>query len=184
MPNKKTTILDVLNKQKTDSVRRSAQHGSAKWLENQMKKLGKDSKKSLPTVGKMFLYVYDPKGKAELPVFDSHPLVMPFRLVNNGFLGINYHYLNPRIRAVMLDKLIEISGNKHMTDNSKLKLSWSLMQTAATQKWAEAAVHRYLYSHIKTPLTLIPQSDWSAVAQLPLARFHGMSNASVYRRLK
>ena len=37
------------------------------------------------TVGRMYLFMYDPKMKEELPYYDRFPLIFPFRRVKGGF---------------------------------------------------------------------------------------------------
>jgi len=175
----KQSITDVLGGLKKDTIRRNAAR-SESWLKNKIKLANKAHVKSLPTVGKMFLYAYDPKGKVELPFYDKFPLVMPFSMNSTGFIGINFHYLPPRLRVVLLDKLIAISGNKNTSDNAKLKLSWNLLKAASAHKLVAPTVHRYLYSHMRTQLAMIPQSEWHNTVTLPLARFAKKSNAYVY----
>jgi len=180
----KTTILGALSNLKSDSVRRAAQHTSSKWFTNKLKMVGKDRKRSLPTVGKMFLFHYSAKHKDTLEVWDANPIIIPFNMDSKSIWAINLHYAPPRMRAVVLDKLMSVAENKNMSDNTKLKVSWSILQNVVSHKLAAAMVHRYLYTHIKSSLVLIPASEWKETAMLPLAKFHGLSNQSVYRKLR
>ena len=54
-----------------------------------------ESRRSTVRVGQMFLFAYDAKHKDTLPYYDRYPLIFPFKKVNDGFLGINMHYLPP-----------------------------------------------------------------------------------------
>ena len=45
-------------------------------------------------VGKMYMFTYDPKWKADLPYYDTVPLVVIAEPTAQGFSGINFHYLH------------------------------------------------------------------------------------------
>ena len=57
--------------------------------------------------GKLFCFYYDPKGKADLPYYDRFPLVLVLEKYNDGFLGLNLHYLPIKYRVAFLDKLLQ-----------------------------------------------------------------------------
>jgi hypothetical protein len=63
------------------------------------------------SIGKMYSFVYDPKTKEQLPYYDIYPLVFPIEYYNDGFLGINLHYLPPVLRARLMDALYETINN-------------------------------------------------------------------------
>ena len=58
-----------------------------------------------PIYGLMNLMYYDPKLKESLPYYDVFPLVIPIRKLNDGFIGINFHYLSIPLRLGLLEKL-------------------------------------------------------------------------------
>jgi len=177
--NNKQSIANVLGGLKKDTIRRNAARSEA-WLKNKINKVDKEHKKNIPTVGKMSLFLYDPKGKDTLPFYDKFPLVIPFSMSSRSMTGINFHYLPPRLRVVLLDKLIAISGLKHASDNAKMKLSWNMLKAASVHKLVAPTVHMYLYSHMRSQLAMIPQSEWHNTVTLPLARFAKKSNVYVY----
>ena len=57
--------------------------------------------------GKLFCFYYDPKGKDDLPYYDRFPLILVLEKYNDGFLGLNLHYLPIRYRVAFLDKLLQ-----------------------------------------------------------------------------
>jgi len=83
------------------------------------------------TVGRMYLFMYDPKMKDDLPYYDRFPLIFPFKRVNGGFYGINMHYLPHVLRAKLMDSLYTLSNNKNNDDSTKLKLSYNLLNNAS-----------------------------------------------------
>ena len=44
-------------------------------------------------IGRLNMFLYDPKYKDKLPYYDVFPLVLPIQRYSDGFLGINFHYL-------------------------------------------------------------------------------------------
>ena len=62
-----------------------------------------DAKRISPRafVGRMYFYHYDPKYKDTLPVWDKFPLVIPMEMYDDGFLGLNIHYLDPYSRLAL-----------------------------------------------------------------------------------
>ena len=68
--------------------------------------------------GKMYMFFYDPKTKDKLKYYDRFPLVIPFRVIRGGFLGLNLHYLPIKYRIAFLDKLLDMAQyNKMMKLN-------------------------------------------------------------------
>ena len=59
----------------------------------------KIGKKTKVDIGSMYLFRYDAKFKDKLPYFDAFPLCLPFEPTNNGFWGINLHYLPYLLRV-------------------------------------------------------------------------------------
>ena len=70
-----------------------------------------ESMVSTSVLGKMYFYSYDPKWKNDLPWYDTFPLVFPIEKYNNGFLGLNFHYLAPKDRAILMDQLKAFANN-------------------------------------------------------------------------
>lgn len=122
-------------------------------------------------LGKMYFYVYDPKLKAKLPLYDKLPLVIPIGYYKDGFLGMNLHYLPPTARHAFLRELIKIGGNPNLNDTTKLKLNYTLLKSVAKDKHFKPTIHRYLYSHIRSQIQIIHPEEWDAVIFLPTARW-------------
>ena len=55
------------------------------------------------------MFVYSPKLRNKLPYYDTFPLVLPLKNYNNGFLGLNFHYLPYALRLRLLDAAVEMT---------------------------------------------------------------------------
>ena len=60
-------------------------------------------------IGGMYFFLYDPKTKEELPYYDRFPLVIPLKREDDGFLGLNLHYLPVPYRIRLLRKLLPLA---------------------------------------------------------------------------
>lgn len=133
------------------------------------------------TVGRMYLFMYDPKTKEDLPYYDRFPLIFPFRRVQGGFYGINMHYLPHMLRAKLMDNLYSLANNQNNDDTTKLRLSYALLNKAAKFKYFSPCVKHYLNSHVKTRFLWVPSDQWETALFLPLERFQGATKQQVWR---
>jgi len=123
-------------------------------------------------IGKMYFFAYDPKMKKTLPMYDRFPLVFPIEPYNDGFLGLNLHYLNPGERAWLLNKLKDFRNNSKFNTTTRLKLSYDLL--ASTKKLASVSrpcVQRYLFSHVRSKFIEMTTEEWDQAIGLPVAQF-------------
>lgn len=141
-------------------------------------------KKSI-TPGRMTFFQYDPIHKATLPVYDRFPLVFAWDVWKGGngkfgyagktyFIGINLHYLPPKLRFVVMKALLTLRTNKKSSyrKNSTLgRLSWAALQRMSESKYFEHSVKIYRMDHVKTTFIEIPSQSWEIAAFLPVARF-------------
>mgnify|MGYP001355115999 FL=1 len=105
----------------------------------------------------MAAYFYDPKTKQQMKYYDRFPLIMCVQMYNNGFLGLNFHYLPPMLRANLMDNL----------DKAK-SLNWKALIKI---KQIKPTVKRYLWSHISSKVVLIDDDEKNIALFLPTERF-------------
>jgi hypothetical protein len=159
------------------------------WLRAKVKELtptsralmaDRDRLKSNSTIGKMYFYFYDPKTKDTLPYYDRFPLVIPIESYKDGFLGLNLHYIHPKQRLILLDKLSETATNDKFDSKTKLKVSYSYLAGASRAFEATPCIKRYLYSHIQSRFLEISADEWDIAAMLPVETFVGATTSKVY----
>lgn len=133
------------------------------------------------SIGMMYFFVYDPKTKEELPYYDRLPLVFPIEMYSDGFLGLNLHYLAPNYRAILLDKLTDVSTNKKFDDKTRLRLSYDLLNGSRKYKLFEPCLKRYLYNHMRSRFIKIEANEWDIAIYLPVERFVKAKKETVYK---
>jgi hypothetical protein len=118
-------------------------------------------------VGKMYFFHYDAKHKTTLPVWDKFPLVIPMETYDDGFLGLNLHYLDPYSRLVLLDRLHDFINNDKYDDTTKFRLSYDLLSKSRRYRLINECVKRYLFSHIQSSMIYIEPDNWETAIFLP-----------------
>ena len=113
------------------------------WLQRQIKKLIKtpaqilrlkDRMESMVRPGMMYLFRYHPQGKKTLSYYDTYPQVFPLKKGKGGFLGLNLHYLSPKLRGIFLTKLLRKVSNSKFDETTKLRISYNMLKGSATYK--------------------------------------------------
>ena len=135
-------------------------------------------------LGKMYFYSYNPKWKNELPWYDTFPLVFPIERYPDGFLGLNFHYLAPKHRAILMDQLKMFANNKKYDETTKLKLTYDMLKGFTKIKRARPTVHRYLSSKVKSQYVLVNADEWEVALFLPVERFRKASKKKVWAQSK
>lgn len=130
--------------------------------------------------GKLYMFLYDPKLKNELPYYDRFPLVFPFRKVPGGFLGLNMHYLPYQLRIKLLDKLMQFASNSKLNEATRIKYSWAMIDGVSRFNGAIPCVKHYLDDHIRSAFREVPSYDWATAMLLPVERFVGATTQQVW----
>ena len=135
---------------------------------------------SKSVLGKMYFYSYNPKWKDELPWYDTFPLVFPIERYPDGFLGLNFHYLAPKHRAILMDQLKMFANNKKYDETTKLRLSYNMLKGFTKIKRAKPTVHRYLNSKVNSKFVLVNADEWEVALFLPVERFKKANKKKVW----
>ena len=131
--------------------------------------------------GNMYMFFYDAKLKDKLPYWDQFPLVLPFRKVDGGFIGLNLHYLPYATRFKLLGALHSFATDEKLNEDTRIRVTWSIIESASRLAPAKACVKHYLYEHVQSRFLHIKYPDWVIASQLPVERFVGANKASVWR---
>jgi len=164
-------ILPSRSQESVSWFRKTAGKVSSISTDQQIRKLVPNHAVNKVMVGKMYLFGYDPKLKASLPYYDNFPLIFPFSRTKNGFMGINMHYLPLRHRAILMDNLYMLINNDKYDETTKLRLSYSVLESTSKFRYFKPCVKHYLNSHIRTRFIEVNPNEWDIALFLPLQRF-------------
>lgn len=129
-----------------------------------------------PKRGEIYSFVYDPKHKDTLPYYDTFPLVLPITQLNDGFLGLNFHYIRPKDRIYLLDAI-----RRHGKGKDKMMITWEIMAKWSGSKSAAPCLKRYLFSQMRSPLRRIQSKDIPTALLVPIERFVKANKQQVWR---
>ena len=165
---------------------------SRNWFSRQVKQLGTVNRNKLmrddaldptanPKIGDMIMYFYDPKMKNELPYYDKFPLTILVQPTKGGFQGLNLHYLSPKVRALFLDRLMDLAP-KNVTDSTRLaRLRYNTIKGANKYKEFRPCFKQYLMSQVKSRIVRVPMTDWEIAVFMPTQQFKKVKDESVWR---
>ena len=123
-------------------------------------------------VGSMYFFRYDPKLKATLPMYDKYPLAIVIDRYNDGFLGLNLHYLTRSQRSRMTGLFNDFYANKKLFNGvtGGGRSNWDLIQSATSglESFSKECVKRYLYTHVRSQLIRIDKTEYDKAVQLPI----------------
>ena len=181
------TAQSIFNKYRQDP---SIKNKTLNWFQRQVSILQKDriqpnvlvrgDSKNRPTSkilpGNLYMFFYDAKLKETLPYYDRFPLVFPYDTTENGFIGLNMHYLPYQLRVRLLDRLLTYSTNRKMDDTTRLKYSWATIRSASKMALAKPCIKQYLSNHVQSQLLRIAPENWFTAMMLPVERFTANKN--------
>jgi hypothetical protein len=183
------TIIDNVNQRLSKLGYINGSRDARTWLRTKVNSLkatpstlmsDRDRLRSQSIIGRMYFYYYDPKTKDQLKYYDKFPLVIPIERYGDGFLGLNLHYVEPKVRFILLDKLSTYTNNKMYDETTRLRLSYQTLKSASSIFEATPCIKRYLYSHVKSRFLEINANEWDIAAILPVESFEKKSKEHVF----
>jgi hypothetical protein len=133
-----------------------------------------------PLIGRMFMFLYDPKHKETLPYYDRFPLILMVGPAKGGFYGLNLHYLPPRQRAIFFDRLMDYTNNKKLDESTRFRLSYNLLNSTAKLRAFAPCFKHYLYNQISSKTVEILPTEWEIALFLPTESFIGQTKQTLW----
>ncbi len=159
---------------------------STDWYKDKIREFGtptatqliRDGKRNnRPFFGLLNMFFYDPKLKKTLPYYDRFPLVLPLENYNDGFLGINLHYLPIPLRMRLLDRLVDFSNNTKFDKSTYLNVNYTNLKRVNLIK---PTIKRYLAGKVKSSFRRIDADEFTIATLLPVQRFSKASEKEVW----
>lgn len=140
-----------------------------------------DRYRKAPLLGRLYMFLYNPKHKDGLPYYDRFPLVYPIRRVAGGFYGLNIHYLAPRYRALLMDSLYSTISNTKFDETTRLKINYDILNAASKYRWFKPCVKHYLNAHLSSQLLYIDPKEWNLALFVPSEQFRKANKRDVWQ---
>ena len=185
-------MASLFDKLESEAFRKGLQARSKEaeaWFAKNVKKLGKLGpnvlkddrlKKTRIKAGDMVMYTYDPKLKKTLPYYDTFPLAVIVGKAPGGFHALNLHYLPPKVRAIFLDKLNDVTNNQKFDDSTKFKITYKLLKATSKYKYFAPCYKHYLTPNVTSNVMKVNSSEWNIAIFLQTAAFRKKSQRYVW----
>ena len=134
--------------------------------------------------GRLYFFMYNPKHKGTLPYYDTFPLVLPIQKFSNGFLGINFHYLYMKDRAILFDELKIFANDRTLGPMTKIKIKYDMLRGFTRFKRAKPALKRYLTTYLKSQFIPVGTDEWAPALFLPVEKFRKRNKQAVWSESK
>ena len=141
----------------------------------------RDNMTMQPLNGKIYLFQYDPKTKERMKYYDRFPLVLKIKRMQGGFLGLNFHYLHYKQRAMLMNALYDYVSDDKLDDDTRIRITYQILKGNSRTRFFKPALKRYLKSHLQSRFLEIKPEYWNAAIMLPIARFEKATNKQVWR---
>ena len=125
-------------------------------------------------VGNLYFYRYHAKGDGVLPLWDKYPMALILEMKNDGFLGLNLHYLPQGQRATLLYVFNKYKEKYQMRRGviTGGAGNWeNLLDYAGTKQLEQLpkkALKKYLYNQVRSKLIKINPDEYDKAIQLPI----------------
>jgi len=189
-----TSKLTNLAEEKKSAGHKTMSKDAVSWLQKKIDEIkrpsaipntirgevGRQKQPGQLRIGMLYCYYYDPKTKDDLPYWDRFPMVLILEKYNDGFLGLNLHYLPVRYRVAFLQKLMKYAQLTPEQDIRRMRISYDILQS--TRRFAEfrPCLKRYLYSHLRSRILMIEPNEWDVATMLPIQQFRGAKPQKVW----
>jgi hypothetical protein len=136
----------------------------------------------LKRAGSLYTFIY--QAESDLPYWDKYPLVL--RMIDNldsteSFLGMNLHYLEPKLRRLfMMHMITKMSGSIHDKNSRIVGLNINRLMNGLA-KYGRVCIRRYKYDNIRSRVLTIPPENWIKMIYLPTYQFIGGKPSKVWR---
>jgi hypothetical protein len=99
------------------------------------------------------------------------PLIFPVEMQNDGFLGINFHYLPLALRAKLMDALYTTINNRKYDDTTRVKISYDILKGVSKFNAFKPTLKKYLRTQIQSNFLQIASKEWDIALFLPTENF-------------
>ncbi len=155
-----------------------------------------ENHKSIPEIGKIYTFTYDPIYKDELNFYDNMPinLILGYILTKNGHMnpyGINLSFIPPKTRILVLSIIYKIFWTSHIKPNIErisednwntkiLPFQYDVAKKILNKSGFEFAIRSYRMDHFMSKLNIVTYEDWWRLGTLSSDFIRKMTSRQIY----
>ena len=123
-------------------------------------------------LGRMYFFRYNPH-KSYDHTYDSFPLIFMLYEDPDNFSGINFHYLSPKLRAILLGHMLSFLTDQDFSNRTKLfaRKFRQMIQHNKRFRHAKVIYRQYKPEHIQSKIIQVHPLDWELAIMVPTERF-------------
>ena len=122
-------------------------------------------------LGRMYFFRYKPNQPDEL--YDEFPLIFMLYEDADNFSGINFHYLSPKLRAILLGHMLQYMSNKDYTERTKIfaRKFRDVIKKNKRFRHAKVSYRQYRNDQVQSKVIQVHPLDWELAIMVPTERF-------------
>jgi len=153
----------------------AANYGTGFTYTNMLKEGGR--RRGTVRRGKMMFFRYRPDEITSM--YDLYPLIFVLDRKKDYFDGINFHYLMPKLRAVLLGDMFTYLSDLNFDISTQLNFRQfvNIVDKNKKFKFAKHALRRYNYKNIISKRIEVHPMDWELAIMLNTEKFYNEQSA-------
>ena len=122
-------------------------------------------------LGRMYFFRYKPNQPDEL--YDEFPLIFMLYEDADNFSGINFHYLSPKLRAILLGHMLQYMSNKDYSERTKIfaRKFRDVIKKNKRFRHAKVSYRQYRNAQVQSKVIQVHPLDWELAIMVPTERF-------------
>jgi len=122
-------------------------------------------------LGRMYFFKYMPERPED--IYDEFPLIFMLYEDADNFSGINFHYLSPKLRAVLLGHMLQYMSNKDYTERTKIfaRKFRDVIKKNKRFRHAKVSYRQYRNDQVQSRVIQVHPLDWELAIMVPTERF-------------
>ena len=122
-------------------------------------------------LGRMYFFRYTPNKPYE--TYDEFPLIFMLYEDADNFSGINFHYLSPKLRAILLGHMLQYMSNQDYTERTKIfaRKFRDVIKKNKRFRHAKVSYRQYRNDQVQSKVIQVHPLDWELAIMVPTERF-------------
>ena len=122
-------------------------------------------------LGRMYFFRYTPNKPEE--TYDEFPLIFMLYEDADNFSGINFHYLSPKLRAILLGHMLQYMSNKDYSERTKIfaRKFRDVIKKNKRFRHAKVSYRQYRNDQVQSKVIQVHPLDWELAIMVPTERF-------------
>ena len=127
--------------------------------------------RGIPKLGKMMFFRYRPITITSR--YDLYPLIFVLNRETDYFEGINFHYVSPKERAVLLGNMFTFLSNQKFDITTKLIFKQFLKALKSNKKFklGKESIRRYNFDKVDSKIIEVHPLDWELAIMVETEKF-------------